>query len=134
MSMKIWFMNLGLQIFSVLWAIWLFASPLDRKISGLLAGGLFLAVGLLPLWSLRRHSLRTRWIMFWAALLFLAFSALPIFGLRLIFWGQDFNTIEVGWLKAAQLHSWSSSMFMALLVATLIDGCRFYMIKRKVNT
>ena len=130
MSLKQWLALLGLEIFGIAWAILVFASPMSKVTAGLLAGTVFLIVGLFPLWALRRNPQRWGWISFWSAVIFLIGSVLPILGLRLVFWGQDFNTIEIGAFKAAQLHAWSQSFYVGLLIATVLDGIRFFLLPK----
>lgn len=132
MSFKSWLFFLFLQIFGAAWAIWLFASPISRQTAGLLAGIVFLLVGAFPFWALRNDPHKGRWILLWSAGLFLMISAVPIFALRLLYWGVEFNKIEVFGIPAYHLHSWSESFYLAMLVATFVDGVRFFLLK-KVN-
>jgi hypothetical protein len=131
MSFRWWLSLLALQIFGVAWAILIFASPIPKSTAGLLAGGVFVLVGLYPLWLLRKESQRGRWVIFWSSLIFLLVSAVPILGLRLAFWGQDFSTLTLFGIKTPQLHAWSESFYMAMLISTLWDGFRHFILKRK---
>ncbi len=131
MTFKKWLSVLILQIFGILWAIWVFSSPIPKHIAGLTAGGVFLLVGLVPVLLLLRNPHRGRWVIFWSAIIFLICSALPIFGLRLIYWGQEFNTIVVGSLHASKLHGWSQSFYLAMIISHLWDGLAVFLLKHK---
>lgn len=134
MNWKQWLLLLFLQAFGVFWAIWLFSSPISRNAAGLAAGIFFLLVALAPQWLLRKNESRTHWVVFWASLIFLVFSAVPILALRLLFWGDNFNEIVVMGVQASSLHSWSESFYLGMVVATFIDGFRFLFLKKIQGT
>lgn len=134
MRLRTWFGLLALQLFGVFWAVWMFSSPISRNAAGLAAGVVFLIVASAPLIILKNNPQRSRWVVFWAALIFLIFSALPILGLRIIFWGETFSQIEVAGMRAANLHSWSESIYLGMVIGTLWDGFRNFFLKKVHRT
>lgn len=121
-----WVVSLSLQVFGILWAIWIFASPMDRSLAGLIAGSGFVIVGLWPAWVFRKQAGALRCVMFWTTWGFLLFGVFPIFAMRLLNWGEPFDDLQLMNLTGRDLHRWSESLYTGLIVATLWDGVRFF--------
>lgn len=94
----------------------------DKKIASLIASTLFIVstCGILY-WEMRLPNFRKR-PTFWGALVFLLVSVLPIFSLRLIFWDQPFDQIQIGGMTGAEIHKASNSVFILLLLCIFIDS------------
>ena len=124
MSVKKFIIILVMQVFAVFLAIWLFASPIDRHMAGTLAGLGFTGAALLPLFLLQRPHWWI-WSVNWLSLFFLMFIVVPILLIQLLKPEEPFGEANLlGLVTGAQLHSWSQTTYMAMILALLIDFTR----------
>lgn len=103
----------------------------ERSTAALVAGALFLVVSS---YVVLREVQTQRWrssLAFWATLIFLLGFAIPIFGMRVAFWGQPFSEIEFLGIHPAQLHNASNFAFLAMLATYFVESFRWHRARLK---
>jgi hypothetical protein len=111
--------------------VWIFVVILlfkfisERQVAAAIAGSGFI---ILPTFCLMQE-LRTRRnrVYLGTLIIFLVFSALPIFLLRIFNWGVDFNTLSLFGVEAQTMHKYSNYLYMLMVLAC---GYQFYLVKR----
>jgi hypothetical protein len=94
----------------------------ERQIAAVVASFLFLSsTGSILFFELRRGQWQKRFC-FWAALLFLILSIVPIMYLRLSHWGENFQSLSLFGIAGEQMHKFSNWLFMTLMVSLFIDS------------
>ena len=96
----------------------LFKFTPEKKVAAAQAGFLFVGV---PLLLVQREFLKYRsrvWLWFAGHLQFLFLFALPIFGLRVLNWQADFNSLAIFGVTGKTLHSFSNISFIWMLISS----------------
>lgn len=65
------------------------------------------------------------WAFFLGLLQFWLLFALPIMGLRLAYWDQDFNNLDLFGIPAPELHHWSSKSYILMMLLTVLPWWRY---------
>lgn len=94
------------------------------KLAALVAGSVFLLVSLGVLYSENRWGRGSRSLAFWTAVFFLVAFVIPIFGLRILYWNEDFQNLSVFGVQAQTLHHLSSRFYVLLLGMVVYEGVR----------
>lgn len=97
-------------------AIFKFISP--KSTAALIAASLFLSIPLLSLKFFSHPIGFVRSFFKWGHWQFFLCFALPIFVLRVAFWGQEFDQIEFLSINARSIHHWSNISFIVMLIST----------------
>lgn len=96
----------------------------DRRIAATMAGSLFVFVPLiLMLWRWKRAEPETAFSkrLWWLSVLqFWVLFALPILGMRLLFWEMPFDDIRFFGVPGPLWHSWSTRSYLVMLAGTLV--------------
>lgn len=104
----------------VLWVVGvglLFKFSPDKQTAGALAGVVFIAIPILLLISELKRP-QKHWYQLVTLGIFLVGSALPIFLLRVLNWGTDFNELSLLGVTGPQLHKLSNGLYIAMIVTT----------------
>lgn len=111
---------LGMWIVSV---IFIFKLIPDRQVASVVAGTGFVVIPVSFLFfELKRIPLAIIHIS--ALVIFLVASALPIFLLRVLNWGVDFNQLSVAGIGAPELHNISNALYLLMLGSALFHWWR----------
>ena len=89
----------------------------DKQIASLFAGGGFIVLPTLFLVEEIRKQRNKAHIAI--LLIFLFFSAIPIFLLRVLNWGVDFSSINLLGISAEFLHRFANVLYMTILVSAI---------------
>lgn len=118
---------LGLEV-SCLALVPLFFKYIEpKKIAGLVAGSLFLSLGLLCLYYIFR-SKRTKNVFFIIfSLVHLFVISIPMLVTRIINFTTDFSELRILGMQAQEFHSLSHLTFTALILASVAE---FYLLKK----
>lgn len=109
----------------ILWVVGvglLFKFSPDRQVAGAMAGIVFIGIPLVLLASELRRSPKHMYQVVTVSV-FLLLSALPIFLLRVLNWGTDFNELSLLGVTGPQLHKLSNVLYIAMIVTT---ACCWY--------
>lgn len=104
----------------------------DRQVAGLIAGTLFILGPSIVIGNEIRLGEWKRRASFWGSLAFLALSSLPIFLLRMLNYGQPFESLSLAGISGPRLHQFSNYFFIVILVGFFIDS--FMYKKMEVKT
>ena len=105
-------------IILVLWILVvtaLFKFISDRQIAAVIAGLGFIFTALIFLISELKNKKNPFHI--FTLIIFLTFSAVPIFGLRVLNWGVEFDSLNLFGIEAHFLHKISSYMYMLMMIS-----------------
>lgn len=119
---------LGLHILAV---VLIFRTIEDRRIAGVVAGSLFLEIGLVVMWLEWKWGRGLGSLAFWAAMIFFWGSAVPVMGLRLAFWETPFDEIQWLGVTGRQLHQMSNGTYMAILLMAVVEGLRDRWVRKR---
>lgn len=103
------------------------------KVAALVAGTIFMIVTLGILYSEHRWGRANRSLAFWTAFLFLIIFVIPIFGLRILYWDQDFSELNFFGIPAQNLHQLSSRCYLLMVGMVLYEGIRPHLPGRKTE-
>ncbi len=94
----------------------------DKRMASVITSLLFIlsSAGIL-FWEVRFPQFIKR-ATFWGILVFLDFSALPLFLLRLAYWDLPFEQIEVFGISGSQMHQASSYVFFVMMTCLFVDS------------
>lgn len=104
----------------ILWVVGvglLFKFSPDRQVAGAIAGLFFIGIPLVLLVSELRQA-HKHWYQLVTVGVFLIVSALPIFLLRVLNWGTEFNDLSLLGITGPQLHKLSNVLYIAMIVTT----------------
>lgn len=102
--------------------ILLFKMIEERKVAALMAGSLFIVGPAYVLWKESKMGFALKRTSWWSSLVFLCISSLPIFLLRVIYWNEAFENIQVMGLSGPRMHSMSSYLFIVMLLGFFMDS------------
>jgi len=105
----------------------------EKKVAALLAGSLFLISPVTVLFFEYKAQVLFKKFSSYGALIFFAFSAVPIFYLRLANWSEDFGSLSMFGLSGNQLHELSNKIFMLMLVCFVVDAFRIELKNQKAT-
>ncbi len=113
---------LSIEAFVIVLVLLSFRMMDDKKIASVFASLLFIGstLGILY-WETKFADYRKR-PSFWGPIVFLVFSALPVFLMRVLNWNMDFNDVQVLGITGGQMHKASSYVFGLMLVCFFIDS------------
>lgn len=113
---------LSLEAFVILLVILSFRVIPDRKVASLFTSFLFIGSTLgLMYWETRYPDYRKR-ASFWGLLVFLVFSAVPVFLMRVLNWDMEFDAITVAGISGAEMHKASNYVFIIMMLCFFIDS------------
>ena len=115
---------LGLEILVIGLVILIFRTIERRLIAGLVAGSIFIILGLIVLSPGFKSAAFRRTPTFVMAWVHLLFSALPLFISRLCNWNADFKDVRVMGLNGPHFHTVSTGIYFLLMAATAFDAIR----------
>lgn len=72
-------------------------------------------------WETRYPDYRKR-ASFWGLLVFLVFSAVPVFLMRVLNWDMEFDAIRVAGISGAEMHKASNYVFIIMMLCFFIDS------------
>lgn len=121
------------MLLAIFFVILIFKIIEPVKLAALIAGFIFLFVSLGILYSENRWGRANRSLAFWTAFLFLVFFVIPIFGLRIMYWDQDFNDLSFFGIPATSLHHLSSRCYLLMVGMVIYEGLRPYLPGRKIE-
>ncbi len=122
--------RLELIIFLVVELVILVSAVLAFKLfekkatAGLVAGSLFLLMGLLIFFRTLSWPHRWRSLVFWVNLLYLFGVALPMMVSYIDVGSEGFRQAEILGISASKFHWASEQVYLSLLLATLVDLIR----------
>ena len=110
----------------LLWAICVivfFKFITDRQVAALVAGlGFVIWPSLFLILELKSEQKNK--IHIFALSLFLIAAALPIFLLRVIYWGEDFSTLSLFGLPASSMHKYSNLFYLLVMISCFYHSWR----------
>ena len=133
LSLRLHGLTLVLLVLNIVSVVMLFRLVPDRQLAGYIAGTLFVLMGLWVTISEFKMGRGLRSVSFWAGLVFLVFSALPILGIRALNPGVPFDELSVFGVPGPQLHVISNGTFMLMITATIIEIIRDVVARRSIN-
>ena len=122
--------QLALMLMVIFLVVLIFKFIEPVKVAALVAGILFLLIGVGICYSEKKWGRGFRSPAFWTAMVFLLVFVLPIFGLRLLNWHSDFADLSVAGIKAQSLHELSSRCYTLLMATIVYEGLRPLVISR----
>lgn len=113
---------LSIQAFVIVLVILSFRLIPDKKLASVLTSLLFIgsSAGIM-FWEMKFKGFKKR-PSFWGALGFLGLSALPVFGMRLLYWDLPFDEIQIAGITGAQMHKASNYIFILMMVCFFVDS------------
>ena len=121
MSGKSWLIIFVLQVVTVPAVIALFKFIPEKRYAAVVAGVLFIALGAYILFQLWKSQLRWRSLTWWLCWIHVCFSSIPLVIVRLYYFEKDFTQIAVFSVPGHVFHYYSQILYVAVLVATLVD-------------
>ena len=120
-----WFKLLFFQILSVPTVIFIFRSLNEqRNWAAVIAGSLFLVIGFYSLFKVWRGGPKWRCLTFWAALLHLGLSTIPMLVIRLSEFQTDFTQVMIFGYPGPVFHYYAEKIYLGLMVSTFFDFLR----------
>jgi hypothetical protein len=113
------------ELIVIVSVIQIFIRVSNRAIAGLIAGSLFVALGVWIAYFGFIDPRMRKSASFWLALVHLGGSALPLLGTRLRNLNTPFEVLDVLGLPGPVFHQVSSTIYLMLIVATAADWWRF---------
>jgi hypothetical protein len=107
-------------IILVLWILVvtaLFKFISDRQVAAVIAGLGFILIPFSFLISELKNKMNPFHI--FTLIFFLSMSAVPIFGMRVVNWGVEFNSLNLLGIEAQFLHKISSYFYMLIMISTV---------------
>ena len=110
---------------AVLAVVLLFSVISSKPIASLFASSCFLAssLGVLAL-EFTRYKRQKSFMVVFSTAAFLVLFILPIIGLRIFHWGDEFAEITLGPITAKGLHQYSNYAFLLMLVGYFVESFR----------
>lgn len=108
------------QLLLVFVVMGVFRAIADRQIAATIAGLLFVASPCLWLSLLWREVSLKHWWFYLGFLQFWLLFALPIFLLRVLNWGTEFENLSILGFSGPFLHQWSSKSYMFMVLTTFL--------------
>jgi uncharacterized membrane protein len=94
----------------------------DKKTASMVTSFLFIGSSLgILYWETRYADYRKR-ASFWGVLVFLVFSAIPVFLLRVLNWDMAFDDIQVAGITGTEMHKFSNYVFILMMICFFIDS------------
>ena len=121
MCMKKFGYRLIAELFVVVLVPLIFHYIENRLYAGMVAGTVFIVLGLYVIAPGLRAARDRACFSFWAGLLHLGISALPLFITRMINASSKFEEVQVLGLPGPVFHQFSTAVYTVLLVATALD-------------
>lgn len=112
------------QLVALVWALAMFRLIEIKWQAGLMAGGMFVALGLFMVLRSLRWIGRFRMASFYLARIHLWLFALPMVLVRLRFLGHDFADLHFLGISGPIYHRISEMAFLIMVAATLVDWLR----------
>jgi hypothetical protein len=94
----------------------------DKKTASIFTSLLFLGSSLGILYWESKFAGYLRRPSFWGVMTFLILSAIPVFGLRMVYWDLPFEQIQVAGLTGQDFHQFSNIVFLLMLVCFFMDS------------
>lgn len=115
---------LGLQMVAALNAVAAFKLIELRWQAGIVAGSIFVLVGIWMVFKTLKWPQKTKMLSFYTVRVHTWLFALPMLITRLRYIGHDFNEFNFFGVPAAQYHRAAEAVFLMMLVSTIIDWIR----------
>lgn len=106
---------------------------LEKRIAGLLAGALFVFLGVLILWYIIKSKRPWRSATFYVAWVHLLGTTLPVIAYRLIYFSKDFTQIRIFGVPGHVFHYGAQQVYYALMLATIFDLLSTWLILKLVR-
>lgn len=110
------------QLVVVAVVIGIFKVISNKQIASMFASSLFIGSALGILWNEFKHPHPLKRPSVWGTSIFLVFSALPVFLLRVLNWGVDFSEVSFMGLTGVEMHKMSNYFFILMLLGFFIDS------------
>jgi hypothetical protein len=121
--MKNWFLRLFvLEMAVAISVVFVFRLIESRQAAGLVAGSLFIAVGISVLIAGLTDGEFRKSMTFVLGCVHLFVAALPMVIFRLLNWGEEFASIQVWGLPGPVFHGISQVIYVGMIVSTVIEG------------
>lgn len=106
----------------------------DRGLASIVAGSMFVALGVTILaLGLRDREFRKKFT-FWLGLIHLFVISLPMMGTRIATFGADFQSVMIlGIIPGPTFHRLSEMFYIVLVVGTVFDRIRFRAEQRRLG-
>ncbi len=127
--MKIFLKILIIQIITIPFIIILFKTIDSNKHAGLIAGLCFFTTGLYFLSELKRSTKMFRTFSFYGISFHLLVAVIPMLIIRIMHWSLNFKDINILTLPASEFHKISESIYMIMLLCTILDFFRVIFLK-----
>jgi hypothetical protein len=111
----------------------IFTTIESRLLAGMLAGAIFVALGIFIVMIGVQNRVFRRTPTFWAGCLHLFGSALPLLITRLMNVSKGFEDVRVLGLPGPVFHRISTGVFAVLMIATAFDLIRSWRTKSRIN-
>lgn len=108
------------QLLIVFMVMGLFRVIADRQIAATIAGLLFVISPCLWLSVLWRQVSLKYWWFYLGILQFWVLFALPVFLLRILNWGAEFESLSILGFSGPFLHQWSSKSYMLMVLTSFL--------------
>jgi len=119
-----------LQIIAIVWAGLVFRIFDSRLLAGFMAGAYFVGSGLYMLWRVWRWPDRIKALTLYPLAVHVFIISIPMMIVRLARTQAAFEDIQIWGLPGPVFHRLSTTVFMILIIATVIDLIRISRSKR----
>lgn len=124
----------GFEIAAMIVAFASFKMIADRGVASIIAGSMFVALGVtIVALGLRDRGFRKTFT-FWLGLIHLFVISLPMMGTRIATMGADFHSVLIlGVIPGPTFHRMSEMFYVVLVIGTVIDRVRFRYEQRQLG-
>ncbi len=106
----------------------------DRSLASIVAGSMFVALGVTILTLGMRDRAFRKTFTFWLGLIHLFVISLPMMGTRIATFGADFHSIKIlGLIPGPEFHRMSEMFYVVLVIGTVIDRVMFRAEQRRLG-
>jgi len=124
----------GFEIAAMIVAYLSFQGIADRGVASLVAGSVFVALGVTMVALGMRNRAFRKTFTFWLGLVHLFVISLPMMATRIANWGTEFHSVYIfGVIPGPTFHRYSEMFYAALVIGTVIDRVRFRYEERKLG-
>jgi hypothetical protein len=124
----------GFEIAAMIVAYLSFQMIADRGLASVVAGSMFVALGVTILTLGMRDRAFRKTFTFWLGLIHLFVISLPMMGTRIATFGADFQSVLIlGMIPGPTFHKLSEMFYIVLVIGTVIDRVMFRAEQRRLG-
>ncbi len=124
----------GFEIAAMIVAYLSFQMIPDRGLASIVAGSMFVALGVTIVTLGMRDRAFRKTFTFWLGLIHLFVISLPMMGTRIATFGADFHSILIlGIIPGPTFHRMSEMFYIVLVIGTVIDRVMFRAEQRRLG-